>query len=312
MSITLRHIEVFRAVMTAGSVTAAAALLRTSQPTVSRELARFESLVRMKLFDRVRGRLVATAPALILYEEVRRSYLGLERIVSMAGSIRQFEHGQLSVICLPTFAQTLLPAACRRFLENFPTVSLSITPQESPLLEEWLTSQRYDIGITETVAAPAATRQTLLFSGDMVCVLADGHPLLAKQKLTPRDFSGQGFINLSLFDIYRQQLDDVFERHGIERRMVIETASAASVCAMVRQGLGVAIVNPLTAMDEAGRGLHLRRFSESIPFNVSLVRPEHRPSSLLADAFAEALQQHCRLLAEALKTALRKSKQATF
>ncbi|AIY40496.1 Transcriptional activator protein LysR [Collimonas arenae] len=307
MSITLRHIEVFRAVMTTGSVTAAAALLRTSQPTVSRELARFESLVRIKLFDRVRGRLVATAPALTLYEEVRRSYLGLERIVSMAGSIRQFEHGQLSVICLPTFAQTLLPAACRRFLDKFPTVGLSITPQESPLLEESLTSQRYDIGITETVTAPAATLQTLLFSGDMVCVLPDGHPLLAKQKLTPRDFSGQSFINLSLFDVYRQQLDEVFERHGVERRMVIETASAASVCAMVRQGLGVAIVNPLTAMDETGRGLHLRRFSESIPFNVSLVRPEHRPSSMLADAFADAIQQHCRLLADALKRVLRKS-----
>ncbi|WP_211444187.1 LysR family transcriptional regulator [Collimonas humicola] len=306
MSITLRHIEVFRAVMTAGSVTGAAALLRTSQPTVSRELARFESLVRMKLFERVRGRLQATTHALALYEEVRRSYVGLERIVSMAGSIRQFEHGQLSVICLPTFAQTLLPAACRRFLDDYPTVGLSITPQESPLLEEWLSAQRHDIGITETLAAPAATRQSLLFSGDMVCVLPDGHPLLARQKLTPRDFSGQRFINLSVFDTYRQQLDEIFEQHGVERLMAIETASAASVCAMVRQGLGIAIVNPLTAMDEAGNGLHMRRFSLSVPFHVSLVRPQHRPASVLADAFASVLHKHCLFLIASLKTALRK------
>lgn len=305
MSITLRHIEVFRAVMTAGSVTGAAALLRTSQPTASRELARFESLVRIKLFDRVRGRLLPTAPALLLYEEVRRSYLGLERIVSMAGSIRQFEHGQLSIICLPTFAQTLLPLACRRFLDDFPTVGLSITPQESPLLEEWLTSQRHDIGITETVTAPPATEQSLLFSGDMVCVLPDGHPLLAKQKLAPKDFSGQNFINLASLDIYRQQLDQVFEGQQVERRMAIETASAASVCAMVRQGLGIAIVNPLTAMDEAGRGLHLRRFTESVPFTVSLVRPTHRPSSNLVDAFAKVLHKHCLTLEQALKKALR-------
>ena len=40
MDIQHRHIEVFRAVMTAGSVTAAAALLHTSQPTLSRDLAR--------------------------------------------------------------------------------------------------------------------------------------------------------------------------------------------------------------------------------------------------------------------------------
>ena len=42
--ITHRHIEVFRAVMTAGSATGAADLLHSSQPTVSRELARLESL----------------------------------------------------------------------------------------------------------------------------------------------------------------------------------------------------------------------------------------------------------------------------
>lgn len=306
MAISIRHIEVFRAVMTTGSVTGAAALLRTSQPTASRELARLESLVQIKLFDRVRGRLVPTAPALMLYDEVRRSYVGLERIVSMAGALRQFEHGQLSIICLPTFAQTILPQVCRQFLQDFPAVKISITPQESPMLEEWLSSQRHDIGLVETTVAPPATRLARLFTGDMVCILPDGHPLLAKQKLTPKDFAGQRFINLSVFDIYRQQLDDVFEQHAVERHLAIETASAASVCAMVRQGLGIAIVNPLTAMDEAGRGLHMRRFSAPIPFVVSAVRPEHRPGSTLVDAFADALQKHCAALSQALATALRK------
>ncbi|WP_235491077.1 LysR family transcriptional regulator, partial [Achromobacter sp. DMS1] len=37
-----RHVELFRALMLAGSATRAAELLRTSQPTVSRELARLE------------------------------------------------------------------------------------------------------------------------------------------------------------------------------------------------------------------------------------------------------------------------------
>ena len=50
MDIQHRHIEVFRAVMTAGSVTAAAALLHTSQPTLSRDLARLEQLLGYALF----------------------------------------------------------------------------------------------------------------------------------------------------------------------------------------------------------------------------------------------------------------------
>gem|GEM_PF-4308483 len=56
-AVTLRHIEIFHAVMTAGNVTEAAALLHTSQPTVSRELARLEKLIGLELFTRSRGRL---------------------------------------------------------------------------------------------------------------------------------------------------------------------------------------------------------------------------------------------------------------
>ena len=82
--ITHRHIEVFRAVMTAGSVTGAAQLLYTSQPTVSRELARMEQLLGYALFERVQGRLRATARALLLWDEVRRSWQGLERVIDRA------------------------------------------------------------------------------------------------------------------------------------------------------------------------------------------------------------------------------------
>ena len=52
-AVNLRHIEIFHAVMTAGSLTEAAHLLHTSQPTVSRELARFEKVIGLKLFEYV-------------------------------------------------------------------------------------------------------------------------------------------------------------------------------------------------------------------------------------------------------------------
>lgn len=82
--LTHRHVEVFRALMIAGSVTRAAELLHTSQPTVSRELARMEHSIGFPLFERIRGRLRPTMQALALYDEVRQSYAGLERVASAA------------------------------------------------------------------------------------------------------------------------------------------------------------------------------------------------------------------------------------
>ncbi|WP_075182259.1 LysR family transcriptional regulator [Pantoea sp. 1.19] len=288
-AVTHRHIEIFHAVMTSGSLTAAAALLNTSQPTISRELARFERLSGLRLFTRERGRLHPTVQGLRLFEEVQRSWYGLDRILDAVEGLRQFRQGELSVVCLPVFSQSLLPAVCHPFLQRYPDLSLTITPQESPQLEEWLSAQRHDLGLTESASAPVGTDLTPLLTLNEVCVLPAGHRLAARETLTPADFHGEHYISLSRSDSYRQLLDALFHEHQVARRMVMETHSAASVCAMVRAGVGMSVVNPLTALDYAGSGVVVRRFSVAVPFTVSLVRPRHRPASALAEAFSQHL-----------------------
>ncbi|ECE5122991.1 LysR family transcriptional regulator [Salmonella enterica] len=303
-AVNLRHIEIFHAVMTAGNLTEAARLLHTSQPTVSRELARFEKVLGLTLFERTRGRLHPTVQGLRLFEEVQRSWYGLDRIVSAAESLREFRQGELSIACLPVFSQSFLPPLLPPFLARYPDVSLNIVPQESPLLEEWLSAQRHDLGLTETLHAPAGTTRTELLTLNEVCVLPCDHPLAAKTVLTPDDFQGENFISLSRLDSYRQLLDTLFAEHQVKRRMVVETHSAASVCAMVRAGAGVSIVNPLTALDYAASGVTVRRFSIDVPFTVSLIRPLHRPASALVDAFSKHLQMHLSRLVEPLEVIL--------
>lgn len=289
--INWRHIEIFHAVMTSGNLTQAATLLQTSQPTVSRELARLERQLSLTLFERVRGRLQPTVQGLRLFEEVQRSWYGLDRIIDAAEGLRQFRQGELSIACLPVFSQSLLPPVCQTFLQRYPDVSLNIIPQESPLLEEWLSAQRYDLGITETQHAPAGTDRQALLTCDEVCVLPQHHRLAQRALLTPQDFAGENYVSLSRTDSYRQLLDALFHEQGVTRRMMMETHSAASVCAMVQAGVGISVVNPLTALDYADSGVVMRPFSVAVPFTVSLVRPQHRPASALVEAFVNHLQQ---------------------
>ncbi len=302
--LTHRHIEVFRAVMIAGSVTKAAELLGSSQPTVSRELARLEQGIGFALFDRVAGRLRPTMPGLALFDEVRQSYAGLERVASAAARLRAFKGGQLSVIALPVFSHSILPDAFRRFHDRHPGVSLAVETQESPFLEEWLSAQRYDLGLTEHDAAPAGTRVELLLEVDEVCVLPDGHALLAKPRIELADFEGHAFVSLSSSDPYRIQLDEAFAAAGVLRRSIVESPTAVSVCTFVRQGLGLAIVNPLTALDFVGRGLHIRPLARSFPFRVSVVFPEHRPGNPMVGALLESLREAAGAAQERLASSL--------
>jgi DNA-binding transcriptional LysR family regulator len=302
MRLTHRQVEIFRALMTAGSVTKAAEMLFTSQPTVSRELARMEQLIGVALFERTRGRLHPTMPALTLFEEVKQAYAGLERVVSVAAGLRDAPQGPLTVLALPAFSHSLLPRACRHFHVKHPEVGVSIATQEAPLLGEWLTAQRYDLGLTEDDVAPPGTRLTPLLEVDEVCVLPAGHPLLKKAAIRLEDFAGQPFISLSPADAYRKQLDEMFAARGIQRRMIIETPSAVSVCSLVKQGLGVAMVNPVTALELEGVDLHIRPLVEPYPFRVSIVQPEYKPLNPAVAELVTALRLTAAEIADRLAT----------
>lgn len=289
--ISHRHIEVFRAVMLAGGVTAAAQLLFTSQPTVSRELARLEQLLGYALFERVQGRLRPTARALALWAEVQRSWQGLERVVDRALELGQAHSAYLRVLCLPALSHALLPGALAQLQAAHGGLQVSITTQESPLLQEWMAAQRFDLGLAELADAPPGTRSLPLPARDEVAVLPANHPLAQRKRLKAQDFSGQPFISLARDDPYRLQIDAVFEQAGVQRQLGLETASAVSVCALVQQGLGLAIVNPYTAQACAGPQLVVRPLAFSIPYQVHVLLPQHRPAEPAVDALVLALQQ---------------------
>lgn len=135
----------------------------------------------------------------------------------------------------------------------------------------------------------------------MVCVLPSYHELNAKTVLTPQDFEGQNFVYLAADDPYRRKTDAIFHQSGIERRLAVETHSASAVCATVNLGVGVAIVNPITALDYVGRGLQIRRFSHSISYCVSVVRPLHRPESSTVEHFVDSLRKNCQQISARLE-----------
>jgi DNA-binding transcriptional LysR family regulator len=92
----------------------------------------------------------------------------------------------------------------------------------------------------------------------------------------------------------------LFSEHGVSRLQCLETESAVAICAMVRQGLGVAIVNPLTALECAGNGLEVRPLSVNIPFRTSLLLPDMPAPHPLREATVQALVTACQTLEKRL------------
>ena len=75
-----RQLEVFHAVYTKGTITEAAKYLHVSQPSVSKVLAHTESQLGFLLFSRIKGRLIATSEADILFLKADKIHNDLEQL----------------------------------------------------------------------------------------------------------------------------------------------------------------------------------------------------------------------------------------
>lgn len=274
--LNLRQIEVFRATMKFGTVTAAAAALASSQPTITRELRRLEDTVGFPLFERRRQRLHPTARALKLYHEVQASFIGLDRINVCVDGLRGSYDEILYIATLPAFAQNLLPEALRRLLASHPHVSVRIDTAD-PRNQSPISGFNFDIGLVEGSYTAANAEVVTVGSFDQICVLPAGHSLRARKVLAPEDFRDMDFISLGENDPFRMHIDRMFDEAGVTRKMSISTQSANAVCEMVACGLGLAIINPLTALSYRDRPIILRRLSQSVRFLVSALRPANRP-----------------------------------
>lgn len=297
--LNLRNIEVFRATMKLGTVTAAADALGTSQPTVTRELIRMEQNLGFALFERQRQRLVPTARAIRLYSEILQTYVGLEQINRFVAGLRGAGDEVLTVSTLPALSVALLPEVLVRLKAELPSLSIDIRT-EDPSDESPVSGFDFDIGLIEGEFSSQTTEVTPICDLAMVAVLPENHPLADRSVLRPADFAGLPFISLGRYDPSRLRLHDVFDDAGVERHMSLDCQSATAICELVRRGLGVSIVNPVTALHYKGGGLVLRAFAPRIGFSISSLRPLNRPQIPSADRFVRCLTEVCAQIADQL------------
>jgi DNA-binding transcriptional LysR family regulator len=293
MDVSLRHVEIFHAVMCTGSVTQAATILRTSQPTISRELKTLEHLLGFALFERRAKRLYATEQAFRLHAEVQRSFNGLQQLMRVAKDIRDNSLAPVEIGCLPLFARTLMPRVCKRLLAEHSEARIAYHEMDQAILIPELLASRYEIGIVEAgVAIERAEVQTFPM-GNEVCILPDGHQLCAKEVIAPRDLQNECLISVPWDDWYRRRYDRVFDEADLWRSVKVEAITAETVCALVRSGIGVATINPISAHTYRGRGLQIRRLSVPIPFVIGICRPYSRAATPMGDAFTQLFLDEC-------------------
>ena len=286
---TLRELEVVKALVETGKSTSAARRLGLSQPAVSRALAQLEAELGRQLFDRVGGRLVPTADALAVNAELGPIFAALARIRNR--SDRSANHsGVFRVAAPPTIAHRFLPPWIARFTKANPSLEILFEVLSSDALVTGVAEARFDVAIADTEPSHEGVRTDLLLATEAICVLPARHRLAERPSIAPQDLEGEPFVSLTRRHSARIAVDRVFERAGVERKIVIETATAVSAAEFVREGLGVALLNPFPIVHQLGTGIVVRPFAPTVPYRTSFLMPSSRPLSPAAADFMEMIR----------------------
>lgn len=289
--ITSRMIEAFHAVVMTGSVTRAADALCISQPAVSRLIRDLQAVTRLSLFDRRRGRLSVTNDGLMLYEEIEHAFIGLKRIEDTAKRIRKGETGRLRVSCLPALALSIMPAVIKTFLKANPKIEVSLQVLRSSTVLRYMTTQQCDIGFAEASFTSPAVDEIALLRAECFCLLPPDHRLTAKSTIRPKDLADETFISLGKGSNTRLLIDAVFENAKVDRKCRIDTSLASSAGGMVLEGVGVSILDSITAKKYKAQGVVLKPFRPSVHFLIRSLSSRNSLKLKLVNQFHAAFMQ---------------------
>ncbi|MCR8723719.1 LysR substrate-binding domain-containing protein [Frigidibacter sp. ROC022] len=292
----VRQIEAFQTVMTLGTTARAAETLGISQPAVSKAISTLERSIGFKLFDREKGRLVPSAEGQLFFKEVELSFAGLAKLRSAAARIRDYGSGQLRFACLSAFSTNLAPNAIAAFSRRNPDLQLSFFVAASSSIRDMIAASQLDLAITADEIDATGVTATPFAQVRAALAMPPGHPLCDKKAIRPEDLDGVPFVALAPEDTTRREAESIFADAGVSPRIMIETAYSSTVCAFVLAGLGVGIVDPVTAAGYTERGLQLRRLEPKIEFRTLLLYPPQRRSRLANEMTAALESERDRLL----------------
>jgi DNA-binding transcriptional LysR family regulator len=304
--LNFRQIEAFRAVMLTGTTIAAANMLNTTQPSISRSLAQIQAAAKLKLFELDRGRLRPTPEAIMLFEAVQRNFLGLETIEETVALLRRSGIGRLRVACTPALGMSVMPAVMAKFRMLQPDVNITFRTISSYDVREGLLHGLYDLGVTTNfLHLEGAQLQTKVVDEvAAVCVMSRSHRLAANAHVAPRHFQSETLLTLDRQDDLTDEWRRALRQAKVTPSSVIETTYSATICRLAEAGAGIGVVNPYIASVFAS-GLRVVPVKPAIGVKVFVAHPRHVSMSALASSLIAQISDHFKADARAPRSAKR-------
>ncbi|KAA2264646.1 LysR family transcriptional regulator [Solihabitans fulvus] len=264
----VRRMQVLRAVVTSGSITAAATNLGYTPSAISQQVATLEKQAGVALLERVGRGVRPTAAGRLLTEHAAVITDQLAEAETALADLRAGRTGLLRVRYFASAGAALVPPAVAAFRRDYPDVrlDLKVTEPDDPLPE--VEAGRADLAIVvfpRSVEPARGVRLVHLLDDPYVALLPRGHELARKRVVDLADLAEDQWVD-AIFPAgpCRDLMRNACAEAGFTPKVVVEGDDFPTSQGFVAAGLGVAIV-PKLSLGSVHPGVLVRRLRRPQP-----------------------------------------------
>lgn len=268
---SLKSLMIFKTLYESDSATRAAKALGLTQSGVSRSLAQLEENIGMPLFMRHKNRLMKLPEADELYQEIMQLLGNLDEMKHTIVALREFGVSRMRLASAPALGFAFIPEAIAQILRINPKYSIYFDIMPTPDVVRAIETGNFDAGF---VTLPINSEHLLvdeLFEVEAVCLVPATHPLAQAETVHINDFKHQHLVIPNQPNLAADQVLKLISEHKIRISGKTE-ANIAAICSLVAHGVGLSLINPITAYDTVAvqRDIVVKPFQPALHYRFGL------------------------------------------
>lgn len=287
----LRQLRAFAETAEAGSITAAAKVMRLTQPALSRQIKALEEELGVTLFERGAHSVTLTSAGEVLRGETAKL---LRFADAMVDKVRAEGAGEpLRIGYSPSLVSEFLSIAIERFTQIHPRVRITLHDWSSAEMQTGIANGKLDLMVTVPCGGDSIRWEPLRDIGWRVLIPAN-HSNAKKKVLTPADLADQRLLLFERdgYPDYWDRVTRFFKERNLQAKIAGEFDGIVSLVSAVEAGMGIALVAESTRIDRsAGARLVMKPLSDQpLTSTVSVGRPANGEIPVRVLAFIEELK----------------------
>ncbi|MEL6990861.1 MAG: LysR family transcriptional regulator [Pseudomonadota bacterium] len=290
---TLRQLEYFVAVGECGSIALASEKVNVSSPSISAAINQLEKEFGLPLFVRQHAQgLSLTLAGRQMMAQAKQVLNDAEQLNNLAGDISETIRGPLSIGCMLTFAQVVLPPLRASFQEKHPDVRVRQAELNQSEIFSQLRRAEIDVALTYDLDLPGDLSFHPFSSLPPYAILDVDHPLAARESVHVEELVPYPMVLLDL-PISADYFLSFFDGAGIKPNIAERTKDLGVMRSLIANGFGYSIGNirPLNDLAPDGKPLRFVPLAgDARPMNVGvLTAPEAENVNVI-----RAFMEHCK------------------